>query len=150
MVSSKLLLPECRKLVEFCALLAFGQFPFGLYPFLPFKTMQSWIQRSGLHREYFAGPTADHLCNGVTVHGFTQKRLQDEHVQRSLQQLDTILVLRSLRHLDVDMLPSWMKNVYPYIPFAVHLKNVGSLPIPEVDLISAQTRITAKALTDVG
>ena len=131
MVSSELFLPESRKLVEFCALFAFGQFPFGLYPFLPFETMQSWVQRSGLYREYFAGPTADHLCNGVTVHGFAQERLQDEHVQRSLQQLDTILVLLSLGHLDVDILLPWLKTVYPHKPLAAHPKNVGSLPKPE-------------------
>jgi hypothetical protein len=43
-----------------------------------------------------------------------------------------------------------VETVYSHIPFAVHLKNVGSLPIPEGDRISAQTRITAKALNDVG
>src|ERR1700728_1288284 len=74
--------------------------------------MQGWIERTGLHLEHFAGPVADHLCNGVTVHWLAQKRLEDEHVQRSLQQFDTILVFRSVRHLDVDTLLPWLKNVY--------------------------------------
>jgi hypothetical protein len=43
LVSCQLLLPESRELAESCALFAFGQFPFGLYAFLPFKTMQSWV-----------------------------------------------------------------------------------------------------------
>jgi hypothetical protein len=41
------------------------------------------------------------------------ERLQDEHVQRSLQELDTIHVFRSLGHVDVDTLRLWMENVYP-------------------------------------
>jgi len=114
-VSSELFLPESRELVKFCALFAFGQFPFGLYPFLPFETMKSWVQRSGLHGEHFAGPAADHLCNGVTVHGFAQKSLQDEHVQRPLQQLNSVLVPHSLGHLDVDILLPWMKGVYSHM-----------------------------------
>ena len=115
MVGRELFLPDSRELIELRALFAFGQFPFGLYPFLPFETMQSWVQRSGLHCEYFAGPAADHLCNGVTVHGFAQKRLQDEHVQRSLQQLNSVLVLRCLGHLDVEILLPWMETVYLHV-----------------------------------
>src|SRR5580704_6321363 len=75
--------------------------------------MQSWVERTGLHREHFTGPAANHLCDSVTVHGLAQQRLQDEHVQGSLQQFDTVLVFHSLRHLDVDILLPWMETGYP-------------------------------------
>jgi hypothetical protein len=85
-------------------LFAFGQLPFRLDPSLPFKTMQSRVQRASLHREYFAGPAADDLRDGVTAHWFAQQRLQHEHVQRSLQQFNSILILCGILHLDVESL----------------------------------------------
>jgi hypothetical protein len=54
--------------------------------------MQSWVQRSGLHCEYFAGPAADHLCNGVTVHG--TRRSARHATVRSCMLLEVFIVMR--------------------------------------------------------
>jgi hypothetical protein len=53
------------------------------------------------------------------------QRLQDEHVQRSLQQLNSILVFCGRCHLDVDILLPWKETVYIHTAFAVSAKQIG-------------------------
>lgn len=118
MVRGELLPAESSELVVLCALLAFCPFPLGLYPLLPLETMQGGVERTCFNGENLAGPAADDLRDGVAVHGLAYKGLEDEHVQRSLQQFDTVLVLRSRGHVDVDILRSWMESVYIQVPSA--------------------------------
>ena len=114
MVSRQLLLADGSELVVLCTLFAFGEFPFRPDPFLPFKPMQGRIERAGLDCEYIRGPVADYSSNRMTVHRLALQRLQNEHVQRSLQQFNAILIFWILGHVDVDILLPRTEAVYPY------------------------------------
>src|ERR1700722_17677767 len=53
---------------------------------------QCWIHRAGLYLQHLSRLGAQGLPDAVAMLGAPLKRLKDEHVQRSLQELDSILI----------------------------------------------------------
>jgi len=55
---------------------------------LSLEAMQGGVQRPGIHLERVGGVRRDHLGDAVTVAWTPAQRLEDDHVERTLEQLD--------------------------------------------------------------
>jgi len=73
-----------------------SRLPFGTYPSSLLQTMQRGVERAVLHLQEFICSPLNVLPDLVTVSGSIEKRPQDEHVKRSLEEPDPLL--RLLRH----------------------------------------------------
>src|SRR5581483_9493257 len=60
--------------------------------------MQSRIQRSSLHLKHISGSQTQSLDNAISMLRSPLQRLKNKHVECSLQQLDSVLILVFLVH----------------------------------------------------
>src|SRR6266542_133645 len=86
------------ELVVLRALIVVRHAPFGSDPSLFFEAMQRRVQRPGFKLEHLTRSGPDRLTDAVAVLRPPAKGLEDEHVQRSLEQLDPVAVPRRLWH----------------------------------------------------
>ena len=93
-----MLLTQFRDLVELCALIALALLPLSFDPTLTLQPMQSRIKRAGLHLKNVAGVHSNHLADSIAMLFAPLKALEDQHVQRSLQEFDPVLVFALCHH----------------------------------------------------
>jgi hypothetical protein len=74
------------------ALVAFSLLPLGAYPGLAFEAVKRWVEGAGFDLEDFAGARSEGLGDAVAVLRPPLEGLEDEHVQRSLEKFDSVLV----------------------------------------------------------
>src|SRR5579863_123592 len=78
--------------------------PFGDDPSPLLQAMQRWIERAVLHLQEFIRSPLNVLPNLVTVSRSIEKRSQDEHVKRSLEESDPLLhLLFHRRHSTLNL-----------------------------------------------
>ena len=79
--------------------LALGRsLPLGGQPALAFQPVQRRIQRSVFHLQYFFAGPLDVFGDFVAMPRAQQQGPENQHVQRTLEQLDPILVALALCH----------------------------------------------------
>src|SRR5688572_8323043 len=104
----ELLLAGRGDAVELDALLRLAQRPLALHPALFFKAMERGVERSGFDLQRFGGLRGDGLPDGVAMLRSPLQRLEDEHVQRALQQLQTRAVAFLFHQMGVGSLHPWV------------------------------------------
>ena len=97
-VGGQLFLAQFRDLVKLRALVAFALLPFRLDPALTLQPVQRRIKRAGFHLQHVAGTRPNRLADSIAMLLAPLKRLQDQHVQRSLQDFNPILITVFRRH----------------------------------------------------
>src|SRR5690242_1745967 len=100
---SQLLLACCRDPVELCTLIALTLLPFRADPALALQAMQSRIQRPSLNLQHLSRVCAKSLHDAISVLWTPLQRLENKHVQRSLQYFHSVLVSARPGH-DADTL----------------------------------------------
>src|SRR5882672_681808 len=93
---AQLLLAGGRQPVILGALLIFGGLPFRFDPPLSFQTVQCGIERARVYLQGFAGAAPDGDADTVAVLRPPLQGLQDQQVQRPLQQFNPVLIPRFL------------------------------------------------------
>src|SRR3984893_18766804 len=83
---------------------SFSHLPFGTHPSSLLQTMQRGVERAVLHLQELIRSPLNVLPDLVTVSRSVEKRPQDEHVQRSLEEPDSLLrLLRHRRHSTLNL-----------------------------------------------
>ena len=98
--------PRGRQLVVLRALLVPGDLPVGLEQALLLEAVQRGVERAVLHLEHVARSGANGDADPVSVLGSPLQRPEDEHVERSLQELQPIVPPSRGCHVVVN-LPPW-------------------------------------------
>src|SRR5262245_31486824 len=91
---SQVLFPCGGQAIDLDPLIVLGDLPLRADPFLPLQPVQRRIERTGVYLQRLVGIGSDSLTDAVAMLWPPLQRLQDEHVQRPLQQLDPVLVSR--------------------------------------------------------
>jgi hypothetical protein len=94
--------------VVFGPLTVLGLFPLGSHRSLFLKPMQRRVQGPGFSLENIAGAGPDRLAKTVAVLRPPAEGPKNQHVQRTLEQFDPILIGFALCHKDVDILYACM------------------------------------------
>src|SRR5690242_4353937 len=90
------------------ALLIVRNLPIRGDPFLPLQPMKRGVERAGVHLKDVSRVSANRLADAIAVLRAPAKRLQDEQVERALEQLDAVLVAWSHGFpQDEDTLHPW-------------------------------------------
>src|SRR5690242_2655187 len=87
-LGGQLLLAGCSQPIHFGALLILRNLPFRGNPALAFEPVERRVKRSRIDLQNVAGVRADRLAESVSVPRTPLQRLQDEQVERPLQQLN--------------------------------------------------------------
>src|SRR5580698_6424128 len=95
---NQLPLSSRRQRVILGALATLAELPFGLHPLLFLQTVERRIERAGLYPQHVARIGTNGLGDPVSMPWSPLQHLENEHIERSLQQLDLILIL-ALAHL---------------------------------------------------
>ena len=66
--------------------------PLGGDPFLSFQPVQGRIERAGINLKHLAGVDPDRLADPVAMLRTSLQRLENEQIERPLQQLDPVLI----------------------------------------------------------
>src|SRR5215472_18884216 len=101
MLVRQLLFSRSGQAVGFHSLFVFRDRPLRADPALPLQPMQRRVKRAGIDLEYLAGVGPNCLTDSVSVLWPPLKRLENEQVERPLQQLDPVLIAFLLRHVDI-------------------------------------------------
>ena len=96
----QLLFARYGQTVDLGALLILGNFPLRGDPSLPFQAVQRRIERSGIDPQNLAGIGPDRLTDAVTMPRTPLQGLQNEQIERALQELDPVLIAILLWHVD--------------------------------------------------
>src|SRR5262249_11251019 len=90
----QMLFPGGGQAIGLAPLIVLGDLPLRADPLLPLQPVQRRIERAGVYLQRLVGIASDRLADAVAMLWPPLQRLQDEHVQRPLQQLDPVLVSR--------------------------------------------------------
>ncbi len=91
--------------VDARALPGVGQFPLSFHEALPLEAVQRRIQRAGVDLQPLAGVETDGLADAVAVPRSGLQRLEDEEVERALQQLDVVLMAEPCHRVSTRYTP---------------------------------------------
>ncbi len=91
------------ELVELGFLIVVGDAPLGFHPALLFEAVERGIELSGFHPENLAGAVPYGLADPIAVLRALSERLKDEQVERTLQQLNPVLVTSHVDTLHPSM-----------------------------------------------
>jgi hypothetical protein len=100
LLGCQLVLARSGEPVVLRALTFLGHLPFRFQPTLLFQPMERWIERSGLDSQKLFGFLSDPLRDSQPVLRSPLQRLQDEHVQRPLQNIHLVLPLSECHDID--------------------------------------------------
>src|SRR5579864_4415130 len=78
---------NARERIEFCATIVLRRFPLGGNPALLLELVQSGIERAVADLQHVPGDLFETLADGETVEGLKRKNLQEQHIQRALDQI---------------------------------------------------------------
>jgi hypothetical protein len=97
--------------VDACSLITLRYIPSGSHETLKFQPLEGWVQRPGFHLNSGFRALAYSLSDAVAVQMSEGQGAEDEHVQRTLQELDALTLhdgqyIGSLYTLSIDMLRS--------------------------------------------
>src|SRR5262249_11920430 len=92
--SGQMLFPRGGQAIGLDPLIVLGDLPLRTNPLLPLQPVKRRIERTGVYLQRLVGIGSDRLADAVAMLWPPLQRLQDEHVQRPLQQLDPVLVSR--------------------------------------------------------
>src|SRR5581483_10059461 len=94
-------------------LMVLAGFPIAPNPARALQPVQCRVERAGFHRQHIAGVQADGLADSIAMLGSPLQGLEDEQVQRALQQLNPVLVTRLHGLFSLDSPCSgWLARVY--------------------------------------
>ena len=107
----ELLPPFLGKVIVFRFSVVFGDAPFGFDPTLTLKSVKRRIQRPLPHREHFPRPILDALADAKAVRRFTAEDFENQHIQRSLQEVRLLHSIGVLASSVDGSLPGLLSNV---------------------------------------
>ena len=89
----QLFLPGGRQpvVLEF-AITVWGWFPLGTNPASLLEPVERWIQRTVLHLEKIVSRFLNMLCDLMTMQRCQKQGLQNQHVERSLEKVDSFFI----------------------------------------------------------
>ena len=96
--TQQLLPAGSRQPVILRALLVLGQPPLGLDPALSFEAVQRGVERAVVDLQLFLRQVGDGDADAMSVLRPPLERAQHQHVQRALQQLDSVLISLACGH----------------------------------------------------
>ena len=96
-----------RQAIDAGALLALGDLPLRLDELLALQAMQRGIEGPGVDLEQVAGMRANRLADAVAMAGPPAQLLEDQQVERALEQFDAVLVAR-MPAMGIDSLYPWV------------------------------------------
>jgi hypothetical protein len=88
--------------------------PVSGHPLLLLQPVQRRIERAGIHSQPLAGVQADGLADALAMLRAPEKRLQNQQIERALQQLNAVLIT-VLRDVDCLLAPSARKSLLVYL-----------------------------------